>query len=105
MSVRTCGVREWNCQASERWQLFFVDGLGLGLPCIEQSANIVYNEAPHLLVNCTLLTNDRTVLPFRDHTIVATRSRVAQGAYLEFEYIRNVLSVSDTLRYADSGTE
>ena len=31
-------------------------------------------------------------------------SRVAQGAYLEVEYIRNVLSVSGTLKYADSGT-
>ena len=33
-------------------------------------------------------------------------SRVAQGAYLELEvkYIRNVLSVSGTLKYADSGT-
>ena len=31
-------------------------------------------------------------------------SRVAQRAYLEVEYIRNVLSVSGTLKYADSGT-
>ena len=31
-------------------------------------------------------------------------SRAAQGAYLEVEYIRNVLSVSGTLKYADSGT-
>ena len=31
-------------------------------------------------------------------------SRVAQGVYLEIEYIRNVLSVSVTLKYADSGT-
>ena len=31
-------------------------------------------------------------------------SRVAQGAFLEVEYIRNVLSVSGTLKYADSGT-
>ena len=31
-------------------------------------------------------------------------SRVAQEAYLEIEYIRNVLSVSGTLKYADSGT-
>ena len=31
-------------------------------------------------------------------------SRVAQGTYLEVEYIRNVLSVSGTLKYADSGT-
>ena len=31
-------------------------------------------------------------------------SRVVQGAYLEVEYIRNVLSVSGTLKYADSGT-
>ena len=31
-------------------------------------------------------------------------SRVAQEAYLEVEYIRNVLSVSGTLKYADSGT-
>ena len=31
-------------------------------------------------------------------------SRVAQGAYLEVEYIGNVVSVSGTLRYADSGT-
>ena len=31
-------------------------------------------------------------------------SRVAQRAYLEIEYIRNVLSVSGTLKYADSGT-
>ena len=31
-------------------------------------------------------------------------SQVAQGAYLEVEYIRNVLSVSGTLKYADSGT-
>ena len=31
-------------------------------------------------------------------------SRVAQGAYLEVEYIRNVLIVSGTLKYADSGT-
>ena len=37
--------------------------------------------------------------PVRTH-----RSRVAQGAYLEVEYIRNVLSVSGTLKYADSGT-
>ena len=28
----------------------------------------------------------------------------AQGAYLEIEYIRNVLSVSGTSKYADSGT-
>ena len=27
----------------------------------EESANIVYNEASHLLVNCTLLTNKRTI--------------------------------------------
>ena len=33
-----------------------------------------------------------------------TSSRAAQGAYLEVEYIRNVLSVSGTLKYADSGT-
>ena len=31
-------------------------------------------------------------------------SRVAQGAYLEVEYIRHVLSVSCSLKYADSGT-
>ena len=31
-------------------------------------------------------------------------SRVSQGAYLEIEYIRNVLSVSGTSKYADSGT-
>ena len=31
-------------------------------------------------------------------------SRVAQGAYLEVEYTRNVLSVYGTLKYADSGT-
>ena len=31
-------------------------------------------------------------------------SRVAQGAYLEIQYIRNVLSVSGTSKYADSGT-
>ena len=31
-------------------------------------------------------------------------SRVAQGAYQEIEYIRNVLSVSGTSKYADSGT-
>ena len=31
-------------------------------------------------------------------------SRVAQGTYLEVEYIRDVLSVSGTLKYADSGT-
>ena len=28
---------------------------------IEQSANIVHNEASHLLVNCTFFTNKRTV--------------------------------------------
>ena len=31
------------------------------LPYIEESANIVYNEASHLLVNCTVLTNKRTI--------------------------------------------
>ena len=31
------------------------------LPYIEESANIVYTEASHLLVNCTLLTNKRTI--------------------------------------------
>ena len=31
-------------------------------------------------------------------------SRVAQGACLEVEYIRDVLSVSGTLKYADSVT-
>ena len=31
-------------------------------------------------------------------------SRVAQEACLEIEYIRKVLSVSGTLKYADSGT-
>ena len=31
-------------------------------------------------------------------------SRVTQEAYLEIEDIRNVLSVSGTLKYADSGT-
>ena len=34
------------------------------LPYIEQSANIVYNEALHLLVNCTFLTNKRTILSY-----------------------------------------
>ena len=34
----------------------------------------------------------------------AAFSRVAQEAYVEIEYIRNVLSVSGTLKYADSGT-
>ena len=29
---------------------------------------------------------------------------MSQGAYLEVDYIRNVLSVSGTLKYADSGT-
>ncbi len=37
-------------------------------------------------------------------TTDAPISRVAQGAYLEVEYIRNALSVSGTLKYADSGT-
>ena len=36
--------------------------------------------------------------------LVSQCSRVAQEAYLEIEYIRNVLSVSGTLKYADSGT-
>ena len=31
---------------------------------IEQSANIVHNDASHLLENCTLLTNKRTVLSY-----------------------------------------
>ena len=39
-----------------------------------------------------------------DIAVVIPHSRVAQGAYLEVEYIRNVLSVSGTLKYADSGT-
>ena len=30
------------------------------LPYFEQSANIVHNEASHLLVNCSLLTNKRS---------------------------------------------
>ena len=34
------------------------------LPYIEQSANIVYNEASHLLVNCTFLTNKSTILSY-----------------------------------------
>ena len=38
------------------------------------------------------------------HQWFESYSRVAQGAYLEVEYIRNVLSVSGTLKYADSGT-
>ena len=42
------------------------------------------------------------VLMYADDTVII--SRVAQGAYLEVEYIRNVLSVSGTLKYADSGT-
>ena len=33
-----------------------------------------------------------------------TDSRVAEGAYLEVGYIGNVLSVSGTLKYADSET-
>ena len=41
---------------------------------------------------------------FKDAICNSTDSRVAQGAYLEVEYIRNVLSVSGTLKYADSGT-
>ena len=39
-----------------------------------------------------------------DESFLNHSSRVAQGAYLEVEYIRNVLSVSGTLKYADSGT-
>ena len=31
------------------------------LPYIEESANIVYNEASHLFVNCTVLTNKRAI--------------------------------------------
>ena len=34
------------------------------LPYIEQSANIVYNEASHLLVNYTFLTDKRTILSY-----------------------------------------
>ena len=41
---------------------------------------------------------------FLNSACIRTNSRVAQGAYLEVEYIRNVLSVSGTLKYADSGT-
>ena len=50
---------------------------------------------------------DRQVAkPLTAKTVSSQRtvSRVAQGAYLEVEYIRNVLSVSGTLKYADSGT-
>ena len=43
-------------------------------------------------------------LPNTEISGLETSSRVAQGAYLEVEYIRNVLSVSGTLKYADSGT-
>ena len=39
-------------------------------------------------------------LPSRPYTC----SRVAQGAYLEVKYIRIILTVSGTLKYADSGT-
>ena len=45
------------------------------------------------------LTAEPMYITHRQHL-----SRVAQGAYLEVEYIRNVLSVSGTLKYADSGT-
>ena len=50
------------------------------------------------------------VAPYKDRSSISITavpplySRVAQGAYLEVEYIRNVLSVSGTLKYADSGT-
>ena len=44
------------------------------------------------------------ILALKLELVIAYHSRVAQGAYLEVEYIRNVLSVSGTLKYADSGT-
>ena len=53
---------------------------------------------PVMMISNLMLTGSI----FYDWTL--TFSRVGQGAYLEVEYIRNVLSVSGTLKYADSGT-
>ena len=55
---------------------------------------LLYVNVDNEIFMCSLL-----IAPHFSHI-----SRVAQGAYLEIEYIRNVFSVSGTSKYADSGT-
>ena len=69
------------------------------------------NNTVQILTKCVWCAEPLNQTNSRTHTKSATiflhmsHSRVAQGAYLEVEYIRNVLSVSSTLKYyADSGT-
>ena len=61
------------------------------LICLARFSSCSYNIAYSIECGITVL-------------VILLHSRVAQGAYLEVEYIRNVLSVSGTLKYADSGT-
>ena len=65
---------------------------------------ILYRRSP--LINNNFISIDFSVERNGINFILVTAwsSRVAQGTYLEVEYIRNVLSVSGTLKYADSGT-
>ena len=51
-----------------------------------------------------VMARDGEIIQRQHFCHLPSDSRVAQGAYLEVECIRNVLSVSGTLRYAESGT-
>ena len=53
------------------------------LPYIEESANIVYTEASHLLVNCTLLTNKRTIYLSIYLSVIANLTDVPDGSRIE----------------------
>ena len=65
---------------------------------------ITYNVTTPYSVGCTSEDASSFADPLAVLNSTSHASRVAQGAYLEVEYIRNVLSVSGTLKYADSGT-
>ena len=71
--------------------------------------NLLAVQSRHLSDTCESIWRIDRVCYFDKFSIdkvtsINCYSRVAQGAYLDIEYIRNVLSVSGTLKYADSGT-
>ena len=79
-------------------------------PLDDFAAIISFRISSDHLCNCYETSHD--VLFFFDCIITLSQSlkwfdltsRVAHGAYLDVEYLRDVLSVSGTLKYADSGT-